>query len=188
MIRPATFIAAAALAVAAIPAAGRAAPPPAADNQRNCFWQLAHGRGAELVCEHRAWLTEVERNDLKRLTRELLTDVRCTVSVRIARKLIDDALDLTWHVFQAPPQPVVCTLDMSSGQLPITATFAPRVVIEGDRAVAATPGLADVKGVNGTLAWPVVQYVNHAPGIRTEMLRMINAYLDGVRPGALARR
>ena len=56
------------------------------------------------------------------------------------------------------------------------------------KAIEATPGLADVKGVNNYLAWPVVQYVNYAPGIRKEMLRMINAYLEHVRPRVAGSR
>lgn len=169
-------------------AAGTALAFPPQEQQRNCFWQLAHGRGAELACEHPAWLTEEERADLRKLTRDVLQDVRCRISVRIQRKLVDDALELTDHVFQAPPQPVACDVEMSSGPLRITATFAPRVVIAAGRATEATPGLADVKGVNSYLVWPVVQYINHAPSIRGEMLRMINAYLESAQPGALARR
>jgi hypothetical protein len=160
----------------------------AQDPTRNCFWQLAHGRGAEITCEHPTWLTDEERSDLRKLTRDYLQDLRCTVSVRIQRLLVDDAMELTEHIFDAPPQPVACELQLRDSVMPISATFAPRVVIKQGKAVDATPGLADVKGVNGYLAWPVIQYVNRAPGIRAEMLRMINAYIEQNRSRAVARR
>ncbi len=174
--------------VAAITAAGAAQAASADDPTRNCFWQLANGRGSQLTCEHKAWITEEERADLKKLTREMLQDVRCTVSIDIKRVLVDDALELTDHVFQSPPQPVACEIATKDSAIPITGTFAPRVVIKDGKAVEATPGLADVKGVTGVLSWPVVQYVNRAPGIRTEMLRMINLYIEHARARRLVRR
>ena len=172
----------------AISAAGVAFAAPPEDAMRNCFWQLANGRGSQLSCEHKVWITEDERADLKNLTRELLQDVRCSVSINIDRLLVDNALELTDHVFQAPPQPVTCDIATKDSVISITGTFAPRVVIKDGKAVEATPGLADVKGVSGVLTWPVVQYVNRAPGIRTEMLRMINLYIDHSRGRRLARR
>lgn len=176
------------LIVALVIASGSDRGAAAEDPQSNCFWQLAHGRGTDLVCEHKAWITEEERADLKKLTRELLQDVRCTVSINIKRVLVDDALELTDHVFQAPPQPVACEIATKDSAIPITGTFAPRVVIKEGRAVEATPGLADVKGVTGVLSWPVVQYVNRSPGIRAEMLRMINLYIEQTRTRRLVRR
>lgn len=170
--------------------AALAAPPQATAQQmaQSCFQELAHGRGRELACTYPAWLTEQERSDLRKLTREMLQDARCTVTVRIERLAIDNALDLPDHVFQAPPQPVSCEITLKDSTMSITATFAPRVVIKGGVAVEATPGLADVQGINGYLAWPVVQYVNHAPGIRRDMLAMINAYMQRTRTRADARR
>ena len=169
-------------------AAGGVIAQPKPDSTQTCFWQLAHGRGAEIACDYPAWLTDDERADLRRLTRDYLQDVRCTVSIRVKRLLVDDAMELTEHVFQAPAQPVTCELQLKDSVLPVTASFAPKVVIKDGKAVEATPGLADVKGVSSYLAWPVVQYVNRAPGIRSEMLRMINAYLDNSRSRSLARR
>jgi hypothetical protein len=91
------------------------------------------------------------------------------------------------NVFTSPPQPVTCTIDTAKGALTITGTFAPRVVFKGGIAVEGSPGLADVEGVNGYLAWPVIQYVNRSARIRDGMLGMINAYLGrkaaGRQPG-----
>ena len=161
--------------LAALPAA---AAGPGGDVAKNCFWQLAHGRGARLECTYLAWLTDQERKDLRGLTRDLLIDARCTVSVSIARKTVDRVLARESHIFEAPPQPVTCEVETSRGVIPITGTFAPRVTIADGRASEATPGLANVMGVNSYLAWPVVQYVNRSPGIRSQMTQMINLYLD----------
>ncbi len=81
-------------------------------------------------------------------------------------------------MFAAPPQPVRCELETSDKPITIEATFAPRVVIKDGVAVDATPGLANVTGVNSYLAWPVVEYVNRSATVRDEMLKMINAYLS----------
>jgi hypothetical protein len=166
----------AALSVGAAPgdAAGRGKKPEVA----NCFWELARGRGSELVCVHPVWLADNERADLRRLTREWLQDARCTVQIRIARHLVMHALADPNYTFAAPPQPVACEISTRDKPVLIDATFAPRVVIKGGVAVDATPGLADVTGVNGYLAWPVVEYVNRSATVKGEMLKMINAYLS----------
>ena len=174
-----------AFAMLAVPAAQAASPQ---EQVRTCFWQLANGRDREITCQYPTWLTDEERGDLRKLTRDMLQDLRCTVSVGIARGLVDDALELSDHVFQAPPQPVACDLTLKDSTVQITGRFAPRVVFKDGKAIEATPGLADVKGVNSYLAWPVVQYVNFAPGIRAEMLRMINVYVEQSRSRAMVRK
>lgn len=156
--------------------AGAAGAAPSATG-RDCFTELARGRGADIVCEYPAWLTDQERDDLRRLTRELLQDARCTVSIKITRALVTRALTAANITFEAPPQPVACEITTSQQLVPIAATFAPRVVIKDGVAIDATPGMANVTGVNGYLAWPVVAYVNRSATVKTEMLKMINAYL-----------
>ncbi len=143
----------------------------------NCFWQLAQARGRDLVCDYPTWLADKEREDLRRLTREMLQDARCTVSIKIARALVVEALTAPDLVFEAPPQPVVCEIVTKESVVPIKATFAPRVVIKDGVAVDATPGMANVTGVNGYLAWPVIEYVNRSETVKIEMLSLINAYL-----------
>jgi hypothetical protein len=160
------------VAVAPVEAAGPAKPA-----VRNCFQELAKGKGPDLVCEYPAWLADKEREDLRRLTRDMLQDARCVVSIRIARSLVTRALSEPDHTFDAPPQPVACEIATSDKSIPIAATFAPRVVIKDGVAVDATPGMANVTGVNSYLAWPVVEYVNRSATVKTEMLKMINAYL-----------
>ncbi len=113
---------------------------------------------------------------MQRLTRGLLQDASCLVKVKIARALVEPALTQADHVFEATPQPVDCEIKTKEGGFPITATFAPKVMFKGGTATEGTPGLANVTGVNKYLAWPVVQYVNSAPGIRKSMLEIINRY------------
>lgn len=143
----------------------------------NCLWELARGRGSELKCDYPAWLAEKERGELRRLTRERLQDARCTVSIAIDRALVSRAMNEADFVFEAPPQPVACEIATREKPFQIEATFAPRVVIKDGVAVDATPGLANVTGVNGYLAWPVVEYVNRSATVKAEMLKMINSYL-----------
>lgn len=144
--------------------------------QARCFTELAQGKARDIVCEYPAILTEQERTDLRKLTREYLQDAHCMVSIRIERARVAQALVAPDLVFDVPPQPVRCELKTKDSVIPITGTFAPKVTIKGGEAVHATPGLANVQGVSSYLAWPVVQYVNRAPSIRTEMVRMINQY------------
>jgi hypothetical protein len=177
-----TVVAIAAGAVWAVPAtsaagsgSGKATAKPGGGD---CFRELAMGRGADLACEYPAWLADQEREDLRRLTRDMLLDARCTVSIRIARSMVVRALTEANHTFEAPAQPVRCELVTAGDKpLPITAVFAPRIVIKNGVAIEATPGLGKVEGVNSYLAWPVVAYINRSATVRNEMLRMINAYL-----------
>ncbi len=111
---------------------------------------------------------------MRRLTRERLQNASCRVTVRISRDLVQPALTEANHMFNAPPQPVVCTIQTRDSTFDVTGTFAPNVTFKDGVAVSASPGLANVKGVNTYLAWPVVQYVNYSPGIRREMIAIIN--------------
>ena len=54
--------------------------------------------------------------------------------------------------------PVVCAnlWDKQTKTIPISATFAPKIVIKGGTATDANPGLADVTGVPRALSWPAM--------------------------------
>jgi hypothetical protein len=160
------------LGVAATP--GFSAPQ--SGGTSSCFAQLGRSGNPKLECDHRAWLTPQEQADLAKLTRGYLKDAQCNVKVSLERAVIDAAVAASDLEFQAPPQPVTCEIATSSGSLPVSATFAPRVVFKDGFAVSASPGLANVTGVNSYLAWPVVEYVNRSATIGEEMVRMINAY------------
>ena len=152
---------------------------PRAAAARDCLMELSRGRSPDFACTWPAALRDKEREDLKRLTQNNLQDARCAVAVKIERRIVMEALDASDFVFQSPPQPVDCEIEMKGGQVvPITATFSPRVVFKDGQAVDGTPGLSNIKGVNGYLAWPVEHYVNRAPGVKKEMLRMINLYRE----------
>jgi hypothetical protein len=172
------------LSLGSLSVAGAQTTAPAA----SCFQEFERGRGAEIVCEHHAWMSDSERADIRKYTRELVQDASCVVSVRIERALVEAALAAGDHVFEAPPQPVVCTVSTKGSAVPINGTFAPRVVIRDGIAVEATPGLSNVTGVHYALAWPVVQYVNRAAMIRDGMIEIVNAYLERHRSRADATR
>ena len=162
-------------ALIAIAGAGLAAAG-TSDREQDCFHQLENGRGAEIVCAFPTRLSEQEQADLRRITRDVLQDAHCVVSIRFPRRLLDDALAAADHVFEAPPQPVSCEVVTRESAIPINGTFAPRVVFAGGKAVEATPGLANVTGVSSVLAWPVLHYVNRSATIREGMLTVINAW------------
>ena len=130
----------------------------------------------EISCEYTALLTDQEHADLRRLTRDRLQDAVCRVTVRVDRALVDPALNETNHIFIAPPQPVTCKITTRDSTFDITGTFAPQVTFKDGQATYATPGLGNVAGVSKVLAWPVVQYVNYSPGIRRDMIEIVNAY------------
>jgi hypothetical protein len=157
-------------------AGSMALSPPEIPAERQCLYQLIEGTSADIDCVHPAWLTEAEREDLKTLTRGYLMGARCSITVKIARAAIEKALAASEHVFTSPAQPAECEIETSRGPLKITGTFSPRVVFKGGLAVEATPGLADIGGVNRYLAWPVVHYINFSERITKTMLLMINAY------------
>jgi hypothetical protein len=139
-----------------------------------CFSALRQGGSAPLSCEHKAWMTDEERASVVKLTRGYLLDASCVVTVDVQRAIVDEALTASDRAFVAPPQPVTCALQTSGGPMTIGGTFAPRVTFKDGFAVDASPGLANITGVNSYLAMPVVAWVNNAPGIRREMAAMIN--------------
>ena len=112
------------------------------------------------------------------------------MTIRIERRLIDEALGAADHVFQAPAQPVTCDVVTSKSTFPITFTFAPRVEFKDGAAVKASPVMDGVTGVSRILSWPVVTYVNHSREIRDGMLQVVNAYLKkyGKQPTRAAGR
>ena len=166
----AVVMAAGPLVSAALAEPARPAPLP------SCFAALAGPPTDRLVCEHLAWMTDDERAEVQRLTRGYLLDARCTVHVDVEAALVEEALAASDRTIQFPPQPVTCELQTSGGAMTVSGTFAPHLVFKGGFAVQASPGLANITGVNSYLAWPVVAYVNHAPSITSEMAQMINDY------------
>jgi hypothetical protein len=179
---PAGLIAAA-LALLSLPALAPtvdAAPPAPA----NCIQQLTSGSGPEVICSYPTQLGDRERAELRRMTGDLFVDARCLVHVRIERRQIAAALIKPDHVFVAPPQPVSCELITQGDRLPIQATFAPRIVIKGGRAIDAQPNMANLTGLNEYVVAPVLQYVNGSDSIRAQMVKMVNLYIANQQIGA----
>ena len=168
------------------------AAPAAAATPSDCFDDLMRGRSAEIVCSMPLIPNAQERTELEKQSRGYVKNAECTVSIRIDRALITAAIENQEHVFQAPPQPVQCTVtalwDKQTKTIPISATFAPKIVIKGGTATDANPGLADVTGVPRALSWPVETWVNSGIGIKGNMLRVINAWLDHMRRTSLQRQ
>ena len=171
-----------AIAVHVATANANAASPPAATTAPKaakpapeCFAALRQPPGPRLLCEHKTWMTEAERADFAKLTRGYLLDAHCTVTVDIERRIVDEAMVASDRVFDAPPQPVTCELQTSGGPMKVGGTFAPHVVFKEGFAVDASPGLANITGVNSYLAMPIVAYVNRAASIKSEMSAIINA-------------
>jgi hypothetical protein len=147
----------------------------------DCFAELSNKTRKDIACVLPMRLSDQERADLKAGSRGYVEDVTCTLTVRIARTEIDTAITKAEHIFQSPDQPVVCTVTTPKSKFDITGTFAPRVVFKDDKAIEASPGLGNVKGVSRVISWPVVQFVNRWPSIRSGMLQAVNAYREHVR-------
>lgn len=162
-------------------ASSAVAGKPTPGMSEDCFDDLENGKGSEILCAFPLRLTETERADLKKATREYLHDLECTMTIRIGRSKVDAAIRATDLVFQSPEQPVTCHVTTTDKAFDVTATFAPRVVFKGDKAIAASPGLGNVKGVTRALSWPVMLYVNYGPGMRANMIQVVNAYRDHAR-------
>lgn len=162
-------------------AIGQAAPQDVA----SCFRDLTRGRGAEIICELPIRPSAAEAAEMQKQSRGLLKTATCNVSIRIERAQIAAAVNNPDHVFVAPPQPVSCdvtTAGRTSDVLrPISATFAPRVTIKDGKAIDATPGLDNIQGVPGPMSWPVQYWVNSGSYVKTQMLQIVNAWLDHLR-------
>jgi hypothetical protein len=183
--RPAVQFAFAAAAVAALTAFSFTRPVAAAGPApANCISQLTSGSSAEVICSYPTQLGEKERAELRRMTGDLFVDARCLVNVRIERRHIAAALIKPDYVFVVPPQPVTCEVIGRDEKLPIAATFAPRIVLKGGRAVDAHPGMANLTGLNDMVANPLLQYINQSDAIRAQMIKMVNLYIANKQIGA----
>lgn len=151
------------------------------DTQRRCLAELTRGTSPMIVCDYPVWMTEEERGELRRWTRNYVQDARCTVHIAIERALVTEAMSTPDTVFLAPPQPVDCTVTTTEKVYPVTGSFAPRVVFKDGVAVEATPGLANVKGVHAAIAWPVITFVNSSRLIGKGLVDAVNAYLRARR-------
>lgn len=159
-----------------------AEPAAAADD---CFDDLMRGQGAEIACRFPVRMSETERRELAATTRGYVVDATCTVDIRVLRTSVTAAIDTPEHIFEAPPQPVACSVTTASkaGETvhPITGTFAPRVVFKGGVAVEATPGLGNIAGVPRPVSWPVEMWVNRGATVRDGMLKVVNAWVAHMR-------
>lgn len=160
------------------------AEPPAAED---CFEDLEKGTRAEIVCYFPLKLSPIEQAELEKGSRGYIKNVDCTMTIKVARSLVEAAITASDHVFQSPEQPVSCTVTTHKSSFDITATFAPRVVFKGDVAVEASPGLANVKGVSRVISWPVVQFVNRWPSIRKGLMQVVDANRAHRRKSKAAR-
>jgi len=142
----------------------------------SCLSSLESERASRVSCKYVVKLSDDEKSDVRRLTRDFVQDASCTVDIDVDRSLVNPALIESDYHFAAPPQPVRCEITTAHGPLAISGSFAPDVVFKGGTAIDGTPGLSNVTGVNPYLAWPVVQYVNRSKGVKRDMLAMINAY------------
>lgn len=167
------------------PAVSKPAKPPLSDD---CFAELTSGTSQEIACLFPLSLSEQERADLKANSRGYVDNVTCMLVVRIARAKVDETIAKPDHIFESPDQPVTCTVTSPKSTFDITATFAPRIVIKGDKATEASPGLGNVKGVTRVISWPIVQFVNRWPSIRAGMLQIVNAYRDHARKTSRAEK
>lgn len=149
---------------------------PAGAAEQDCFEQLQVGTAPEIACMVPLRLSETEQAELEKGSRGYIKNVACSLTVRIARSALEAAITSADTTFQSPEQPVVCSVTTAKSTFDITASFAPRIVIAGDTAVEATPGLGNVKGITRVISWPVVQFVNRWPSVRSGMLQVVNAY------------
>ena len=142
----------------------------------DCFDELLHGQQPEIACVFATAMSVGEKAEAAEVSRGLLQDASCIVTIRIDRALVDTALKTTGdYVFEAPPQKTHCEVKSSLGDLPLDLTFAPRVEFKAGIAVTATPGLGNVTGVTRVLWWPVAYWVNSSGTIEKSTLRVINA-------------
>ena len=166
-----------------IPATNSSKPNAAAKSavSEDCFDELENGTGAELVCKFPMRLSPDEQKELEKGSRGYIKNLTCTLDIRIARSLLEEPVDKKDYVFESPEQPVACQVETYKSTIDITATFAPRIEIKDYKAVTATPGLANVKGVSRFISWPVVQFINRWPSIRSGMVQVVNALLERQR-------
>lgn len=148
--------------------------------ERDCLEQLSAPKG-DVACEFPTIMEPVDRAAIAKITRNEFKDARCMIRVKLARKVVDEALAIADGRIKIPAQAVDCVLETINGEMPVGFCFAPVVDFKAGRAIVANPGMGEVTGVNTWLAWPVVTYVNGNKDIRQVMLRVINAFIERQR-------
>lgn len=144
---------------------------------QDCFEELENGSGPLLACRVPLRLSQTEQAELEKGSRGYVKNVSCMLSIQIARAVLQAPIEASEHVFESPEQPVTCSITTYKTTFDVTATFAPKVQFKDHKAVDASPGLGNVKGVSRVVSWPVVQFVNRWPSIQKGMLQVVNAYL-----------
>jgi hypothetical protein len=166
----------------------RAHAQSAAQTPADCFETFTKGVGAEISCNFPTRMTDKERDEVRSITRGMLTDASCVVAIKIERSLLNQALTASDLVFTSAPQPVTCDLETAKGALKISGSFAPKITFKDSQAVDATPGLSDVKGVTRVISLPVELWVNRGSTVREGMIKVVNAYKMQYGPRITAQK
>jgi hypothetical protein len=159
-----------------------------AETAEDCFDTFTRGKSDQIACQFPTRMTDKERDEVRSITRGVLTDASCLVAIQIERQLINQALTATDLVFTAPAQPVTCELVTTKGTLKISGTFAPKITFKDGKAIDASPGLADVKGVTRMISMPVELWVNRGSTVREGMVKVVNAYKQQYGSRATAQK
>ena len=149
--------------------------------ERDCFWQLTKGNSDKIKCDFPVRMTAEELKKVQDITRGVLQNAHCNMTVDIDRKLVNDAMYNSDHIFETPEQPVICQIITSKKDFSLNMHFKPRVVFKDGKAIKATPGMGATTRTTRAISWPVRKWVNTSNEIEDAMIRIINAYLKQYR-------
>jgi len=148
---------------------------------RDCIDQLGDPGVDIIACTVPFELKERARDDLIRITGGVVRDAGCLLEVGLERATLFNAL-VHAEDLVVPAQPVECDVETDRQPLQARFTLAPKVWFADGRAVGATPGMANVRGLPPLLALLLTKWVNTNPQVQRAMVAWVNNYLaNGLR-------
>ena len=151
------------------------------DIARDCIDQLGNPEVDIIACTVPFELKERARDDLLRITGGVVRDAGCLLEVGLERATLFNAL-VHAEDLVVPAQPVECDVETDRRPLQARFTLAPKVWFADGRAVGATPGMGNVRGLPPLLALLLTKWVNTNPQVQRAMVAWVNDYLaNGLR-------
>lgn len=145
---------------------------------QECIDQLGDPSVDRITCTLPFELRQRAREDLIRITGGVLRDAGCLVTVGLERVSIFNAL-VHAEDLEVPAQPVQCDVDTDRRPMQARFTLAPRVWFADGKAVGATPGMGNVRGLPPLLAVILTNWVNNDPQVQRAMVAWVNDYISG---------
>lgn len=151
--------------------------------------------GEDLACNlTKTWAQDTIKGGEKKSVKWGFGDARCSVSVKMSRAEVIQALTKPAHTVVLKDQAVRCVVERDGEQKPVTAKASPKLQFKGGRAEKVWINLEDLSGpadVKSTV-WTAAQLEDTLGIFHKNMIKQINKFMykkcsENHGPGAVAK-